>query len=91
MVYTHLWQPANADTRRVREHSRRLMEGQDASLCAPGDFLQASHGQWDRTGGPVGIGKEPMVDSLVVTGTFFNVSHLLGFSSSQLTDIFQRS
>ena len=65
MVYTHLWQPANSDTpRRVREHSRRLMEGQDASLCAPGDFLQASHGwQWDRTGRPVGIeGKEPTVD-----------------------------
>lgn len=33
--------------KRVREHSRRLMEGQDASLCAPGDFLQVALGSMD--------------------------------------------
>lgn len=33
--------------KRVREHSRKLLEGHEASLCAPGDFLQVALGSMD--------------------------------------------
>lgn len=44
------WILGSMALRRVREHSRKLLEGHEASLCAPGDFLQA----WSGTGG-VGV------------------------------------